>query len=159
MSVLAIRAYSEANFDALALRWHETNLASYTYVDEQQRHTLEDAREFFRTHVLGECEVWVAEEVGDLRGLIAISPGWIHQLAVFPSHQRRGIGTQLLRKAQERSPAGLQLYTFQRNSIARAFYEHHGFRVMAFGVSAHPENEPDALYRWPAEPANAAPVS
>ena len=38
---------------------------------------------------------------------------------------------------------------FQRNAAARAFYEKHGFRAVAFGDgSANMEAEPDALYEW-----------
>jgi ribosomal protein S18 acetylase RimI-like enzyme len=42
----------------------------------------------------------------------------------------------------------LRLFTFQRNDKARAFYQKHGFRVVALGVSPAPELEPDVEYRW-----------
>jgi ribosomal protein S18 acetylase RimI-like enzyme len=152
--VPVVRPFAEQDFDVLVARWHATNLATYPYVEEQQRHTLEEARAFFRAHVLGECEVHVAEVAGELAGLMALTPGWVRQLAVFPSFQRRGIGAHLLLLAQERWPAELHLHTFQRNTTARAFYETHGFRAVAFGVSKHPENEPDVLYCWPPERAD-----
>jgi ribosomal protein S18 acetylase RimI-like enzyme len=153
--MVVIRPYSEADFDVLAARWHETNLASYWYVAEHQRHSLEQAREFFVTHVLRDCEVFVAERAGVLLlGLIAVAPGWVRQLAVFPGHQRQGIGTQLLEKARELSPGGLRLHTFQQNAAARAFYEKHGFRAVAFGMAREPENCPDVEYCWPANAAS-----
>ena len=67
------------------------------------------------------------------------------------SVQRCGVGTALLRKAAELSPDGLRLFTFQRNERARSFYEKHGFRVVKFGTSPPPENEPDVEYRWEPE--------
>ena len=145
---LAVRPYADRDFDDLVRRWHETNLASYSYVEEHRGHTLEGAREFFRTKVLSSCTVWVAEQSGSLLGLLALEAPWIRQFAVFPEHQRRGIGTALLHQARACSPAELRLFTFQRNDKARAFYEKHGFTVVAFGISPAPELEPDVEYRW-----------
>jgi ribosomal protein S18 acetylase RimI-like enzyme len=149
--MLAVRRFTDADFDSLVARWHETNRASYPYVAEHQRHTLSDATAFFRNRVLAECEVWVAERDGTLAGVLAIEAPWIRHVAVFPEHQRQGIGTALLHKARERSPREIRLYTFQRNQGARAFYERHGFAVVAFGVSPPPESEPDVEYRWIAD--------
>ena len=143
-----IREYAAADFDDLVRLWHETNLASYPYVAEHQRHTLADARAFFGARVVPECTLWVAEDARGLLGLIALEAPWIRHLAVFPGHQRRGIGSALVARAREHSPVELRAYTFQRNVPARAFYERHGFVAVAFGVSPAPESEPDVLYRW-----------
>jgi len=147
---LAIRDFAEADFDDLVARWHETNLASYRYNDVQQRHTLADARAFFRNRLLPACDVWVATRSGILLGMLAWEAPWIRHFAIFPEHQRQGIGTALLDRARERSPAEIRLFTFQRNAPARAFYEKHGFVAVAFGISPAPELEPDVEYRWPA---------
>ena len=90
----------------------------------------------------------MAERSATRVGLIALEVPWIRQFAVFPEHQRHGIGTALLAKARECSPAELRLYTFQRNGKARAFYAKHGFSAVAFGISPAPESEPDVEYRW-----------
>jgi len=145
---LAVRPYADRDFDDLVRRWHETNLVSYPYVEEHQRHTLEGARHFFRTKLLSSCAVLVAEQGESLLGLLALEAPWIRQFAVFPAHQRRGVGTALLRHARECSPDELRLFTFQRNDKARAFYEKHGFTVVALGISPAPELEPDVEYRW-----------
>jgi putative acetyltransferase len=147
-ATISVRSYADRDFDYLVARWHETNLVSYHYVEEHRRHTLEDAREFFRNRLLSSCAVWVAEQSGNLLGLIALEVPWIRHFAVFPEHQRRGVGTALLRKARECSPVELRLFTFQRNDKARAFYERHGFAVLALGISPAPELEPDVEYRW-----------
>lgn len=151
MSVIprfAVRAYDDADFDVVTDRWHETNLVSYRYVEEHQKHTLQDARAFFRSRIVPICELWVAARSEQALGVIALEAPWIRQLAVFPEFQRQGVGTALLRKARERSPAELRLFTFRRNEPARAFYEKHGFSAAAFGVSPAPESEPDVEYRW-----------
>jgi ribosomal protein S18 acetylase RimI-like enzyme len=147
---LTIRAFVEDDFDDLVSSWHETNLVSYRYVAEQQKHTLADAQRFFRNHVLPACQVLVATRAEQRLGMLALEAPWIRQFAVFPEHQRRGIGTALLQKAREQSPVELRLFTFQRNAKARAFYEKHGFAAVAFGVCPAPELEPDVEYRWSA---------
>ena len=143
-----IRDFLDSDFDEVVAQWHQTNLVSYPYVREHREHSLEDARQFFRNRLLSECRVWVAERVSQPMGLLALCDCWIRQLAVFPSFQRRGVGTALLQKAREYSPEQLRLFTFRRNNAARAFYERHGFSVVAFGVSPAPESEPDVEYRW-----------
>ena len=143
-----VRSYAERDFDSLVSQWHETNLVSYRYVEEQQKHKLDDAKNFFRDHVLCSCDVWVAENTGRLVGMVALEVPWIRFLAVFPEYQRCGVGTALLRKARECSPVELRLFTFQRNHVARAFYAKHSFSAVAFGISPSPELEPDVEYRW-----------
>jgi ribosomal protein S18 acetylase RimI-like enzyme len=143
-----VRPYADVDFDQLVSSWHETNRDSYPYVETHQKHALDEAKAFFRSHVLANCEVWVAVDSSTLLGLLALQIPWIRQFAVFPAYQRRGVGEALLGKARERSPGGLQLFTFQRNQPARAFYEKHGFAPVAFGVSPVPEAEPDVEYRW-----------
>ena len=144
----ALREYVDADFDDLVARWHETNLVSYRYNDVQQKHTLADARSFFRTKLLPSCRVLVAAQDKQLLGLLALEAPWIRHFAIFPEHQRRGIGTALLQRARELSPTELRLFTFQRNVVARAFYDKHGFAVVALGISPAPELEPDVEYRW-----------
>ncbi|WP_327712916.1 GNAT family N-acetyltransferase [Streptomyces sp. NBC_00464] len=107
------------------------------------------------THVvLPATDVWVAELQGDGGaaepvGFVSVDGDEIEQLYLRPDMRRRGIGTQLLAKARERSPHGLALYTFQRNADARAFYERHGFTAVGFDDgSRNEENEPDVRYRW-----------
>jgi putative acetyltransferase len=144
-----IRGYDERDFEGLVRHWHETNVESYAYVAEHQRHTLDDARTFFREHVVARCEIWVAHDADELLGLLALEAPWIRQLTVFRQFQRRGVGAALLRKARDASPSELRLFTFQRNVKARAFYEKHGFAAVAFGRSPAPELEPDVEYRFP----------
>jgi putative acetyltransferase len=145
---VVVRDYVDADFDVLVARWHETNLVSYRYNVVQQSHTLDDARKFFLGKLLPVCRVLVATRAGQLLGLLVLQAPWIRAFAVFPEHHRQGIGSMLLRKARELSPTELRLFTFQRNVAARAFYDRHGFAVVALGISPAPELEPDVEYRW-----------
>jgi putative acetyltransferase len=110
-------------------------------------HTPEQDRAFFRGPVFHECEVWGA--VDDwLIGFIAFRADWVDQLYILPDRQGCGIGSALLAIAKE-SSAPLQLWTFQRNTGARRFYERQGFvAVEETDGSRNMEREPDVLYRW-----------
>jgi len=67
---------------------------------------------------------------------------------VRPGWQRRRIGLALLTTAEALSPQRLELWTFQRNTNARAFDEAHGFRAVAYTDECNEENEPDVKYEW-----------
>ena len=59
------------------------------------------------------------------------------------------MAAEFIALAKERRPDGLELYTFQENAAARAFYEHHGFMAVWFGDgSANEEGQPDVRYAW-----------
>ena len=110
-------------------------------------HRPDEDRAFFRNHVHRTCEIWGALD-GDIVGFIAFRDGWVDQLYVLPAHQGRGMGTALLDIAKAASPR-VQLWTFQKNWAARAFYEKHGFAVIEeTDGSSNEEREPDILYLW-----------
>jgi GNAT superfamily N-acetyltransferase len=148
MAAIAVRAFRPEDADDVVARWHETNVRTYTYVAEHQRHTLDDARRFFTDVVLPTCAVLVAERDGRRAAVLAQEGCWIRQLAVFDGHRRCGVGRALVAAARVRSPGELRLHTFQRNVAARAFYETDGFVAVRFGISPAPESEPDVEYRW-----------
>lgn len=102
------------------------------------------------THVrLASGETWVAREAGRILGFLSLDGEDLDQLYLLPGAFRRGIGSLLLAKAKERSPERLHLFTFQRNTAARAFYERHGFRLIDLNDGdRNEEDEPDALYEW-----------
>ena len=146
--VIVVREFRPDDADEAVARWHETNVRTYTYAAEHQRHTLDDARRFFTGVVVPTCDVMVAERDGRRAAVLAQEGCWIRQLAVFDGHRRCGVGRALVAAARVRSPDELRLFTFQRNVAARAFYEADGFVAVRFGTSPAPESEPDVEYRW-----------
>lgn len=105
--------------------------------------------DWITTVLLPESESWVAWLDGRIVGFMALAGADLDQLYLRPGHYRRGIGSQLLAKAKQRRPNGLTLFTFQRNLRARAFYEAHGFAVVALSDGArNEEHKPDIRYAW-----------
>lgn len=108
-----------------------------------------ETRSWFASNVLPRCAVWVAEGQGRVVGFAALHGELLEHLYVAPGDQGRGVGTALLERARRASPGRLELWTFQRNARARAFYERHGFRVAELTDGAgNEEREPDVRYVW-----------
>lgn len=108
-----------------------------------------DVRGWVRDVLVPTTRCWVAVMGGEVVAVLALGPGWIEQLYVEPSHQGAGIGSRLVELAQRESGGALQLWTFQVNVRARAFYRHHGFReVELTDGRANEEREPDVRLEW-----------
>ncbi len=81
-------------------------------------------------------------------GFVARRDRWIEQLYVDPLAHSQGVGTALL-AAVHASCAELELWCFQENAVAIAFYERHGFVVVELTDGAgNEERAPDARYLW-----------
>jgi len=114
-------------------------------------HTLEEDDGWVEGVLLPADDVSVAVSPNDpevLVGVIALSPGWVNHLYIATSEQGRGVGSRMLRLAQETTTEDLQLWAFQRNTRTRTFYEARGFVEMDRTDGDNEEHEPDVLYRW-----------
>ncbi|WP_087003410.1 GNAT family N-acetyltransferase [Rhizobium sullae] len=107
-------------------------------------HTPAEDRAYFRERVFSECEVWGAVDE-ELVGFIAFRTDWIDQLYVLPSWHGQGAGDALLEVAKG-AASSLQLWTFQKNTPARRFYEKRGFVLV--NATDGSDNEEHSLYRW-----------
>jgi GNAT superfamily N-acetyltransferase len=109
-----------------------------------------DVHRWVATHLLQECDVWLAVVDGAAPiGVLALAPGWVEQLFVTPAWFGRGIGSLLLDRAKQLQPDGLQLWVFESNVGAQRFYERHGFvAVEHTDGSGNEEQAPDVRYRW-----------
>jgi len=145
-----VRAVRDDELDEVISIWHEARKKLHTTlrIEAERGLTLEDSRRIFREVIAPRCEIWVAERDQDLLGFLARRGSYIDRMYVRPAAQRQGVGTALLTRARTLSPSGLELHTHVSNRGAREFYEKHGFRAVAFGLSPPPENEPDVEYRW-----------
>ncbi|KGT74955.1 acetyltransferase [Bradyrhizobium japonicum] len=111
-------------------------------------HTPAEDRWFYRERVFPTCRVWGRFNDDELTGIIAFRDGWIEQLYLLPAAQGRGVGTELLDVAKAAYDR-LELWTFQRNTPARRFYEARGFTLVEQTDGArNEEREPDARYVW-----------
>jgi GNAT superfamily N-acetyltransferase len=87
----------------------------------------------------------IAEDSAPI-AFIAVTGTHLDQLFVAPVHQRRGVGTCLLRAALERAPSIATLNVFEKNASARTFYEKNGFREVRRFLNAR-ERAVELVYR------------
>jgi len=119
-------------------------------------HPLDDAPRWFTDEVVGHREIWVADDGGDLVGLLVLDTAFVDQLYVAPDRQREGIGTALLELAKARRPGGFGLWVFEVNTPAIRMYERHGMTVAERGDgSGNAEGAPDLRYAWPGSSVGA----
>ncbi len=118
-----------------------------------QVHDDDDVRRWVAQDLLPRGGVTVACIDDRVAGLIAVAGrdaagvAWIEQLSIAPPHAGAGLGSALLRQALARLPRPVHLFTFEANHAARAFYERHGFRIIARGDGSDNEERcPDLLY-------------
>ena len=112
-------------------------------------HDDDDVRGYFATHIVGACELSVAEQDGALAGILVLDGDFVDQLYVEPGLTGRGIGSALLAVAKRERPQGLRLWAFQSNAGARRFYERHGFlEVRRTDGADNEEGAPDVLFAY-----------
>ena len=110
-------------------------------------HTGAEDHAFFARVVEG-GGVTVAEAQGAVVAFLGRAGDEIDHLYVDPAHHRQGHGSALLTAAQASSER-LELWVFQRNTGAIAFYEAHGFAIVASTDGAgNEEHEPDHRMAW-----------
>jgi len=131
---------------AIAQILRKTRQHSLPYLPDL--HSPAEDLDFVRDIVLREDTVIVAKAAGVIIGFCAYRNGWVDHLYVLPAHHGKGIGTALLNGAKSAN-SKLELWTFQRNTHAIAFYCRHGFVLaeMTDGT-ANEEKEPDARFIW-----------
>ena len=112
-------------------------------------HDDDEVRGHFASHVVEDCELWVAEQHGALAGILVLDGDFVDQLYVEPALIGGGIGSALVAVAKRERPQGLQLWAFQTNAGARRFYERHGFvAVRRTDGRDNEEGAPDVLYAF-----------
>jgi GNAT superfamily N-acetyltransferase len=110
-------------------------------------HTDAEDHAFFAKVVAG-GGVTVVEEDGAVVAFLALDGDVIDHLYVHPDHHREGHGSALLTHAKAQSEQ-LELWVFQRNHGAIAFYSAHGFAIAGSTDGAgNEEHEPDHRMRW-----------
>ena len=150
--VVLVRSAGRDDADRITSVFLASRAAALPYLPDL--HTLAETLEFFQNVVLPQQQVWVARsEDGDVVGFAALHHDWLDHLYVRPDLRGAGVGSVLLEAARDAAGEHLQLYCFQRNQQARAFYESRGFAIVASSDgSGNEEREPDLTYRWERAP-------
>ena len=111
-------------------------------------HSSEEVLEFFSKIVLQTEIVRVVETERKIAGFVAFRGDWLKHLYIHPDYWGKRFGSLLLLEAKANSPR-LQLWTFQRNSAARAFYDRHKFaEVELTDGTRNEERTPDVRMVW-----------
>jgi GNAT superfamily N-acetyltransferase len=149
---MPLRPAQAADVPAITAVFQAARRASLPYLPVL--HSGEEDHAFF-ARLVAEGGVTVAEVEGAVAAFLALGER-LDQLYVHPDHYRQGLGSALLRAAQAARPR-LELWVFQRNTDAIAFYEAHGFAVVqATDGAGNEEREPDVLMAWAATPRGSA---
>jgi ribosomal protein S18 acetylase RimI-like enzyme len=110
-------------------------------------HTDAEDHAFF-ARIVQRGGVTVAETQGQVVAFLALAGDEVDHLYVDPAHHRQGHGSALM-TATQASAERLELWVFQRNAGAVAFYEAHGFAIVASTDGAgNDEHEPDHRMAW-----------
>ena len=143
---ITLRAAGPQDGDAIAAVFGAARRAAMAYLP--RLHSSDEDRAHF-AGVVAAGATTVALRDGRVVAFVALDAARVEHLYVDPAHWRAGIGSRLLRHAQEARPDGLELWVFQRNAPAIAFYERHGFAVAERTDGAgNEEREPDARMVW-----------
>ncbi len=154
--VVGIRGAVEADGAAVADVWLRSFRAALPSV--RLAHTDDEVSRWLRETVLPRGTTWVATADESPVGLMVLEGTELEQLYLAPEWQGRGVGGRFIALAKQLSPPGLELWTFQVNLAAQAFYEGHGFAETGrTDGHANQEREPDIRYVWPGSVASGPP--
>ena len=145
-SAIDIVDFDAARTDEIVRLWRESFEFGVGVVDP---HPIEEQRKAFLTTVVPSNSVRMALLDGALVGFVAATKESVTHLYVRVGHHRCGIGTHLLDWAKTQSSGKLWLFAFERNAIAYAFYEKHGFKMVARGFEPNWQLA-DIRYEWTA---------
>jgi len=132
---MKIRPFTEADRPFLRTLFLASRKANWHWLDESEWQ-LED----FDRATLGE-RILVAEDNGHRTGFAAVLPNdnFLHSLFVDPDWQGKGVGRLLLQAVQNDFTSTGALKCMKANTLAVAFYQHHGWEVVSDGESEHGE--------------------
>lgn len=122
-----LRPYAATDEDAAIELWRRTWQQTYPDIDFAAR--VAWWRERWRSELVPQARIMVAESGGALIGFVTVDPRtfYLDQLLVAPEAWGSGIAEALVAEAKRLSPHGLDLLVNKDNARAIRFYEKHGF--------------------------------
>ncbi|MFG0264496.1 MAG: GNAT family N-acetyltransferase [Rhodopirellula sp. JB055] len=144
-----IRSYEPTDLDELLDVWMSASEVAHPFLSPE---FLSQERENIATIYLPNAETWVYEVDGTVVGFLALLGNEVGGIFVAPTHQKRGIGRQLMDHAVSLR-GNLELEVFVDNSIGRGFYQRYGF--VSLEQKPHPPSGHPILRLRYAPPAPA----
>ena len=141
-----VRPLAEADVDDVCAVFRRSRAAAMPWLPIL--HTPDEDRRFFDNEI-ATSESWAADTDGVLLGFALRREGWLNHLYVDPASWRGGVGRDLLARVAQDAAEGLELWVFERNVAARAFYVQQRFvEVERTDGRGNQEREPDVRMRW-----------
>ena len=122
-----IRKNRDQDLDDLLAAWASASEIAHPFLTQE---FLASERQNIPHLYLPNAETWVFDDSGRVVGFIALLGNKVGAIFVHPSHQRRGVGRQLMDKAREQRDE-LVVEVFKANTIGRTFYAQYGFEIVA----------------------------
>ena len=123
---IQLRSYRAEDENAAIALWERTWQQAYPSIDFAAR--LAWWRERWRTELVPEAAIIVAEQAGAILGFVTIDgSGYLDQLVVAPEHWGSDVARLLVDEAKRLSPGGITLLVNKDNARAIRFYERNGF--------------------------------
>ncbi|WP_312049787.1 N-acetyltransferase [Acinetobacter courvalinii] len=121
-----IRKASAHDFGVLTEIWLAASIKAHHFIPAEywQSNSLR-----MQDTYLPMSEVYLAEDIHNIYGFIALLDHTIAAIFVSPEYQAKGVGRQLIQYAQQiRNRLQLNVYQDNKNSVK--FYQAHGFRIL-----------------------------
>lgn len=138
-----IRTFAHDDMEAVLDIWLRASVRAHDFVPPD---LWQDQLEAMRTQYLPAADVHVFEYAATVAGFCALVEDRLAALFVAPERQGQGIGTALLRHAQQRR-SSLELSVYVSNALSIAFYRSHGFSIVGHTVDAA-TGQDEYTMRW-----------
>ena len=119
-----IRKLRKTDLDEVAYIWLHTNKKAHDFIAE----TYWDEHFEMVEGMLGDAEIYVSEEQGQIKGFVGLDGEYIAGIFVREKEQSLGIGKQLLDFVKSLK-GQLKLNVYQKNERAIKFYTREQFEI------------------------------
>ena len=129
---MPVREFDPANdLAAIMQLWLDGNLDAHSFVPAEHW----DRKRADVEQTIGDANVVVFEEAGEVIGFAGCSEGHVDGMFVRADHRSRGIGKQLLDHVKEDNGT-ITLQVYLQNPRAMQFYTREGFEHVGSGMDA-----------------------
>ena len=137
-----IRKLRKTDLDEVAYIWLHTNKKAHDFIAE----TYWDEHFEMVEGMLGDAEIYVFEEQGQIKGFVGLDGEYIAGIFVREKEQSLGIGKQLLDFVKSLK-GQLKLNVYQKNERAIKFYKREQFEIQDEQTDEAP-GEAEYLMLW-----------